>query len=234
MPLFKQSLSISPQILPILSTNGAEELPDIFYNGQHLPGHFFLVHSVPLSSFTLSRRTDGRKAAWHSFLIVQFSGRGASNWFMLPTLHGAATGLQQLFVAPGSMLPHRGGKNGRGSPTGDKSTGPRAWPSTDNHRPVPPPPLLAPRSSHLGSCCPLRLYRLLRSTKSEAIQPWSARGISPHPVAWAHSALAQKKKSTVFPKTTKQCTEEDALWQNGGRKRGKRQRGKEEEMLWRE
>lgn len=79
-------------------------------------------------SFTFSRRTDGRKAAWHSFLMVQFSGRGASSWFMVSTLHGSATGARQFFPAPGSMLPHKGDKNGRGSPTptAEKHASPRA------------------------------------------------------------------------------------------------------------
>lgn len=47
----------------------------------------FLKHlffSSPHPTSTLSRRTDGRKAAWHSFLMVQLSGRGASSWFIAP------------------------------------------------------------------------------------------------------------------------------------------------------
>lgn len=68
----------------------------------------FWVHSQfpPLFSFTFSRRTDGRKAAWHSFLMVQLSGRGASSWFMVPTLQSAASGARRLFPAPGLMVPH--------------------------------------------------------------------------------------------------------------------------------
>lgn len=78
----------------------------------HLHGHpvsSSFPLSPPLCSFTFSRRTDGRKAAWHSFLMVQLSGRGASSWFMVPTLQGGATGARWLFPAPGSMLPHWGG-----------------------------------------------------------------------------------------------------------------------------
>lgn len=70
--------------------------------------------SLPLSDFffffTFSRRTDGRKAAWHSFLMVQLSGRGASSWFMVPTLHCGAAGAWWLPPAPGSTLPRSGGQ----------------------------------------------------------------------------------------------------------------------------
>lgn len=68
---------------------------------------------LPLSDFfffTFSRRTDGRKAAWHSFLMVQLSGRGASSWFMVPTLYCGAAGAWWLPPAPGSTLPHSGGQ----------------------------------------------------------------------------------------------------------------------------
>lgn len=69
--------------------------------------------SLPSSDFfffTFSRRTDGRKAAWHSFLMVQLSGRGASSWFMVPTLHCGAAGAWWLPPAPGSTLPRSGGQ----------------------------------------------------------------------------------------------------------------------------
>lgn len=108
----------------------------------HFTTHFMqrLIYSSfpcfpPQCSLTFSKRTDGRKAAWHSFLMVQLSGRGASSWFMVPTLHGGATGAQFFFLAPGSMLPHWGGKNGRRSPTptAKEHASPRAWPSKENH-----------------------------------------------------------------------------------------------------
>lgn len=111
----------------------------------HPPRHLIyssFPFSLLLCSFTFSRRTDGRKAAWHSFLMVQLIGRGASSWFMVSPLHSGATGAQFFFLGPGSMLPHWGGKNGRGSPTptAKMHTGPRAWPWTENHQLLPPPP----------------------------------------------------------------------------------------------
>lgn len=98
--------------------------------------HFLAPPSPPECSLTFSKRTDGRKAAWHSFLMVQLSGRGASSWFMVPTLCSGATGAQFFSPAPGSTLPHWGGKNERRSPTptAREHPGPRAWPSKENHR----------------------------------------------------------------------------------------------------
>lgn len=87
-------------------------LPDIFYY-THIAA-YFSPNPHPLYSFTLSRRTDGRKAAWHSFLMVQLSGRGASSWFMVPTLYSAAPGARQLFQHQDQYCPTRGAKIGEG------------------------------------------------------------------------------------------------------------------------
>lgn len=42
--------------------------------------------------------------------MVQLSGRGASSWFMVPTLHCGAAGAWWLPPAPGSTLPRSGGQ----------------------------------------------------------------------------------------------------------------------------
>lgn len=171
--------------------------------------------SLSLWHFTFSRRTDGRKAAWHSFLMVQFSGRGASSWFMVPTLHCGATGAWWLFPAPGSMLPHSGGKNGRGSPTpsAKKHASPRAWPSTENHQLQPPPrrslyfpkklklspgQLFAPSPS--SPCFPLQTQRVQDKPNQK-----HHKHLNPLlPVAGVYSAMAQKSQERIVFSQTKE------------------------------
>lgn len=56
---------------------------------------------------TLRSLTDGRKAAWHSFRMVQFRGRGASVWFMTPSKFHQENQKPQTWAMPRKQkVPH--------------------------------------------------------------------------------------------------------------------------------
>lgn len=141
--------------------------------------------------------------------MVQFSGRGASSWFMVSTLHGSATGARQFFPAPGSMLPHKGDKNGRGSPTptAEKHASPRAWPLMDNHQPLTPTnvtstttfkPLLPQAHEALtwAAFCPLSPSLPALSSSPAHTDPRNPREVKPG-APWASNSSSTSSWSAL-------------------------------------
>lgn len=88
---------------------------------------------------TLSSRTEGRKADWHSFLMVQLSGRGASCWFAAP---------------PSAKGPHMGASGWDGGLQPNPA-------QVMNHVPLAP---LQYRHRHHHHCC---CFHRLRSATSK-------------------------------------------------------------------
>ncbi|KAK5871585.1 hypothetical protein PBY51_004459 [Eleginops maclovinus] len=117
--------------------------------------------------------------------MVQLSGRGASSWFMVPPLHGAATGARDQ----DQCCPTRGAKKGEGLqlqlPRSTQVPGhdPRRTTIKHNrhHREAFTPP--SRQSSHLVCTLPplppspLFLSGPHRSKESEGSQTWSTRNI---------------------------------------------------------
>lgn len=148
--------------------------------------------------------------------MVQLSGRGASSWFMVPTLQGGATGARWLFPAPGSMLPHWGGLKWEKVSNSNcrkarKSQGMtlEGKPSTTTATTLKPLLLQADEALTWADLCPLSpSSRLLLQIQRLQDKPnlEHQEHLNPLlPVARVYSALARKSpECTVFFQTKEQ------------------------------